>query len=375
MTPRIIRALVWKEALRYWHNRPSLVLAVLLVMVSLLVSVGKQSGLLGADDTQAICHVLYWNADDPFIAYLQAHLPAGRDVRIAPMSGYVNKDGIIAYPISDPRIATISIQIRPGDWVPGPEDDFDVASPPGESPAYKIVYWYPFGRAEALLPFRDWFNGCLRAYYGNAPAIVEASTTLRTPGGPVLPVNRVLISLTAIAVYLICFHLHILITGEERERRTLLAQMLTPMSVTDVLVAKVCFHVPAAMVLVSIILVSNAPIALSRPTFWVALASACIGYLSIGLIICSVTRSQSAAGLTALAYLMLVGITIYLGQTMVVFALLRAAMIDYHLMQLVNYSLGDKPPPWVPAQTAGLMVLAGGWALVAIKVFARQCRR
>ena len=372
MTVRIVRALVWKEALRYWHNRPSLVLAVLLVMVSLLVSAGADRGILGPGEQPAICHVLYWGEGDPFIDDLQAHRPPGRDVRIAPASSYVNDDGVIEYPGDDPRTACVSIQIRPGKWSPRTTDGFAPVAAPADTPLYKVWYWYPKGRAEALLPFKNWFNARLRAFHGNAPAIVEADTTMRSAAGPVLPLHRVLIGLVAAAVYLICFHLHVLVTSEERERRTLLAQMLTPLTVKDLLVAKVCFHVPVTLGLAAIILAANCPAALTRPTFWIAMVAGCIGYLSIGLVICSVTRSQSAAGLTALSYLMLVGVAIYLGATIPLFALLRTCLLDYHLIQLIHASLMDAPPWWAAWQTLGLVALTAAWAIVAVNLFARQ---
>lgn len=369
MTPRIIRALVRKEQLRYWHNRPSLVLAILLVLVSLLVATSQKGGLLGAVDRDSVCYITYWE-QDAFVRYLQEHTFPGHDVRFGHVSQYPDEKGMIRYPSNRlPQTGTVAIQIRPGD-APSGTDRFDgeAASPP----KYCIEYWYLDGHAEDVLPYRDWFNQRFRTFHGNQPLIAESEHILTVGVSKVLPIHRVMTALVCAAVYLLCFHLNIVITSEERERRTLLAQMLTPVSVLDYLTAKACFYVPATLLLAGIIVVTTFPVALSRPTFWITLASASIGYLSIGLIICSVTRSQSAAGLTALAYFVCVGVTIYLASTVPVFAVLRIAFIDYHLIQLMHYNMIEETPWWVPLRTCFLAGLAFLWAWLAVKIFARR---
>lgn len=372
MTPRIIRALVRKEQLRYWHNRPSLVLAILLVLVSLLVATSQNGELLGAANRDSVCHIIYWE-EDAFVQYLREHPLPGRDVPIGHVSDYTNEKGVIQYPTNRrPQTAIVSIQIRSGEAASAMNRLDDATAPAAPPPKYSIGYWYLDGHAEDILPYRDWFNQRLRAFHGNQPVIVETEDILTVGGGRVLPIHRVMTALVCAAVYLLCFHLNIVITSEERERRTLLAQMLTPVSVVDYLTAKACFYVPATLLLAGIIVVTTFPVALSRPTFWITLASASIGYLSIGLIICSVTRSQSAAGLTALAYFVCVGVTIYLASTVPVFAVLRIAFIDYHLIQLMHYNMIEETPWWVPLRTCFLAGLAFLWAWLAVKIFARR---
>lgn len=374
MKLRIIRALVGKEALRYWHNRPSLVLAALLVLVSVLVAVGHEDGPFGADNAPAVCYVLYWE-EDAFVRHLAAQHETGLDIRVLPVEELSDRNGMIQYPGDIRRRTILSIQIRPGHWEPVAGQHFAPVAPPPSPPKYKVWYWYSEGRAEALLPFRDWFNAQMRGFYGNQPVIAEADGVLQTELGPILPLHRILTALVTAAVYLVCFHLNILITSEERERRVLLAQMLTPVSVGDVLAAKVCFYVPATLMLAGVILAVNYPIALGRPAFWLTMIAACVAYLSIGLIISSLARTQSEAGLTALAYFMIVGITAYLGTTIHIFDLLRFFLVDYHLLQLIHYNLIPNPPRWMLPQLCVLIGLSGLWAFAAAKVFARRAGR
>ncbi len=373
MTPRIVAALVTKEALRYWHNRPALVLAMLLVLVSLLVSVGHTGGRLDRPqaDRPGVCYVLY-NHEDGFVRHLKSHRPPGLEVYIAPVSDYAGPDSTILYPSAGADTPTVSIQIRPGDWTPPQDSGFDPVTVLSTPSKYKIWYWYPPDRADALLPFREWFHAQLRAFHANEPTIVEAHSPFPSPAGAILPIHRVVTALVAAAVYLLCFHLNIVVTSEERERRTLLAQMLSPMTVVDVLVAKVCFYVPATLALAAIVLGTNFPDALTHPYFWIAMVSACVGYLSIGLIICSLTRSQSAAGLAALTYFVLIGVIVYLSSIMPVFSVLKGLLLDYYLMQSIHNHLVGTPPWWVPLQTAALVILATLWAFIAAAVFARR---
>ncbi len=371
MTLRIVRALLGKEAMRWWHNRPALVLAMLLVLVSILVSLGHERGRLGSPARSAVCYVLYWN-DDEFVGHLKGHLPRDLDVRVAPASEFLGPTGVISYSAQHPATPIVSIQIRPLRESLIDRSEFRPGAEPSSLPKYKIWYWYPENEAEALLPFRDWFHVQLREFFDNRPTIVEAASSFEDPAGRILPIHRVVAGLVAAAVYLLCFHLNIVITSEERERRTLTAQMLAPVSVGDLIVAKVCFYVPATLALAAVVLIINFPDALRRPLFWVAMIAACIGYLSIGLIICSVTRSQSSAGLMALAYFLTVGIVIYLGTLMPVFVVLQVGLLDFHLMQCLHGHFLTPPPAYLHWITAAVVVLSAIWAFIAVRVLMRR---
>lgn len=371
MSRRIVAALVWKEAQRYWHNRPSLVLGVLLVLVSILVSAGQEGGPLGRGAGDTVCYVLYWNEDD-FVRHLRTHLPPGRVVRVKPAHQMAQRNGVIMYPDNPRRTSVVSIQLRPGNARGLEEMGFEPVVRPGGPVRYHVWYWHPDGRAEDLQPYREWFNARMRAFFEHQPPIAEASSLLFTDIGQIKPIHRVLTALVTAAVYLLCFHLNILITSEERERKTLTAQMLTPVSVADVLAAKFVFYVPATALLAAAVLAMNYPAALSRPMFWATILIASVAYLSIGLTICSLTRGQSAAGLTALTYLMLFAITIFLANLIPVFHLLANAFVDFHLMQLVLYSVVDHPPWYARLHLAALLALSTIWAMTAVRVFLRR---
>ena len=366
MNSRVIAALATKEARRYWHNRPALVLAALLVLVASLIAMAR-----GLADETPMAYVLYWDADDPFLKHLKQNVPPELDVVFGYSLDFRNAQGIISYPYTSRSF--VSLQLRPGnlaltrtiwgpDWVP--EDR--------ANPRYGLLISHGPGKLATTVAFRAWVVREFGHFHSSVPFMLEKTVEFRTGGGPpvVEATERILTGLVLGAVYLICFHLHIILASEERERRTTLALALTPATVWDILAAKMLFYVPTALALVAVVLVLNAPGALFMPTVWLGIAAGCVGFVSVGLTLTSVTRTQSAAGLTALGYFMFVGISMYLATIIPVFSALTAVMVDYHLVQIVLRGVDGSTPRLT--NLVPLFMLSAAWSWVGVRLFVRQ---
>src|SRR5207244_12556838 len=100
----------------------------------------------------------------------------------------------------------------------------------------------------------------------------------------------------------------------ERDRGILLAQALSPASALEILAAKFLFYPVAGMALAALLAGLYDVAVLARPLFWLAILVASLGSLGIGLTIASLARTQRAASMGALCYMMAVALVLFICQ-------------------------------------------------------------
>jgi hypothetical protein len=396
----IIRPLVHKELLRHLSNRGSVVLALLMVAVVLVLSVFGGGGPfpgLNLLQPPSTCTIEF-PAEDAWVRYLRGHVPgdlAGRvafretparpaDTEAAPgletnalvvRIGPAQKGGREVQARrtgSDPK----AVAVFEG-WLTQESQRFFrsraaevLAAHGGELPPEPAAADELSGWEAAHRSFRTQVTERLRPL---GPEAVAAGTppelAVRESVGPSgIELRNVLASaLVLFALFFTCVYLLPSLTCEERERGVLLAQALSPASPWEIIAAKLVFYPLAGMLFGAMLAGLYRPDALLRPTFWLALTALAGGSLGVGLTIASLARTQRAASLGALCYMLVVSLVILVCQQHV--PALRFFFLEYHGPQMLNavltggsYSLGH---------LVGALALAGLWLGTAAFAFRR----
>jgi hypothetical protein len=351
----IIRTLLHKEVLRHAANRGGIVLVLLLVGASMLLSFfgpGEAAG--GLAPGVQLCFVDYW-APTPLVEHLRGRVPAElaghvrfRQVHHVP----TDAAGTLLYPQG-----TGAIQLRPG--------------PDGSQ---TVCFWHP-GDPAALAPFEVWFWE--EAYRfareqedasGALPQLQAEHAALR---GGLDPRSGVATALVVFGLFFVCVYLLPSLTCEERERGVLLAQALSPAAPREILAAKFLLYPVLGLGLAAVLAGTYRPAALARPFFWLALLAAVAGAMGVGLTIASLARTQRAASMGAMCYMLAVALVLFICQQNQI-PLLPYLALEYHGPRMLHAALTDSVARYHWLHLAAAGALAVGWAVLATFLFRRR---
>lgn len=358
----ILKTLLHKEVLRHLANRGGIALVLLLVVASLLLS------LTGGEESQAStsgfggvkrCYIDYWERD-AWVEHLMANTPPEleavirfRNVRRAPTSA----DGTILYAQN-----TGGIQVRPN---------------PAGQPRYLVWVWHPGADGSALAPYEAWFWRETQRFTldlspearrsASAPDSTVERSQLR---GGLDPRSGMATSLVMFGMFFVCVYLLPSLSCEERERGVLLAQALSPASPREILAAKFLFYPFLGMLLAAVLAGAYNPGVLLKPFFWLTLLVGVSGSMGVGLTIASLARTQRAASLGAMCYLLAVSLVLFIcAQNSIPF--LPYLALEYHCPRIIHAVLGDAVLWYHWWHLAGAAVLACAWAVAATVLFRR----
>ena len=399
----IIRTLVHKEALRHLANRGGIVLSVLLLVLALLLSASKRSAAMqsGLSLFRGVhhCYVDYWE-DGPWIDFLKSHVPESladhihfRDVTRELAS--LGESEIITYPNG-----TGAIQLRS-------------ASSPGQRP--KIWCWYPGEDRSVMAPFESWFWRTTRLYQRErlrqaglelppmdhddtwiwresqekfheelvalkAKMPADEAARINVPiydfersalhGQPVGTRTTLASALVLFALFFVCVYLLPSLTCEEREKGVLLAQALSPASPLEILAAKLLFYPTVAVIFAAVLGGLASPAVLSRPIFWPAIAVLALGSMGIGMTIACLAKTQRAASMTALCYMLVVSMVLLICQQNGISSLPQL-LIEYHGPRVLSAAISNSVESAHYLELLVAFVLALGWNAVATVTFRR----
>jgi hypothetical protein len=351
----ILKTLLHKELLRHLANRGGLVLMVLLVVFALLLSLfggGTGAGAAIASGVQR-CYIDH-AAAGPLVEHLRSHLPdeLKEQVKFRRLQDVpTNSEGVIVYAQS-----TGAIQIRP--------------SPDGND-GFLVWLWHPGEHGGALAPYEAWFWKEALAYYhaGHRPVPTIETRHTRLEGAMDTR-SGLASSLVLFGLFFVCVYLLPSLTCEERERGVLLAQVLSPASTTEILAAKFLFYPVAGMALGAVLAALYRPGVLLVPYFWLALAAAVAGSMGVGLVIASLARTQRAASMGAMCYLLSVALLLMICQQCHIPGIPYLAL-EYHAPRMIHAALTGPPQLSHWGHLAGSIVLAGVWASAAAYLFRR----
>jgi hypothetical protein len=397
----ILKALLYKEAMRHATNRGGLLLAGLLVTASLVMAAlnpaGEQTGpLIGG------IHHCYIDVDDdrdPLIQHLKRQVPAPLEMRILFRSipSKMKPDEKIVYPAG-----TGAIQIRKTHGEDG-------------KPGYVFWLWHPAGDRVGMAMYEQWFwRETYRFLHdwaatemrkaGGEPdkqfllpdlendlwekrlvteQLEREAANLRTSfpyvewredalTGSALDMRAALATaLVMFALFFTCVYLMPSLTCEERERGLLLAQALSPARVREILAAKFLFYPTFGILLATLLAGIHNPAVLTRVFFWLALISLSVGSLGIGMSIASLARTQRSASLAALCYMLVITITLLICQQNNI-AYVPYLAVEYHAPQMLHATLTNQTGANHWYNLLGCSILAVLWVMAAGFLFRRR---
>jgi hypothetical protein len=351
----ILKTLLHKELLRHLANRGGLVLMLLLVVFALLLSLfgGAQGAGGGIAAGVQRCYVDH-GFEGPLVEHLRNHVPEDlKDLVRFRRLGAVptNDSGVIVYPQN-----TGAIQLRPAE---------------GGGGDFTVWLWHPGEDGGALAPFEAWLWRETLAYY-HAAKLPVPSVTLRHNRleGSMDARSGLASSLVLFGLFFVCVYLLPSLTCEERERGVLLAQVLSPASTGEILAAKFLFYPAAGMALGAALAALYRPGVLLEPFFWLALAVTVAGSMGIGLVIASLARTQRAASMGAMCYLLSVALLLMICQQCGIPGL-PYLTLEYHAPRMIHAALLGAPQLGHWGHLAGAAVLAVVWTLAATRLFRR----
>ena len=420
----ILRALLGKEIRRHLANRGGLAFAALLLVAALLLSVFNPAGSASATpntgnpgmvaETGGLiggvhhCFIEY-GADSPLIAHLKANVPPAlrSSIRFRQYPpGSANQ--LITYPSG-----VGSIQIRTGRTDEGRDLlQFLIWHPkdhPGAMAGYEQWFWREVRRSlqdeaarrllqvgadpSRLLPLSISNDDlwAVRESFQGLSAQVEL-LRLESPGAqanspPLLPMieirreglggtpldfrSAIATALVVFALYFTCVYLLPTLNCEERERGVLLAQALSPASPFEILAAKFLFYPVIGISLASLLAGIYQPLILTRLFFWLALLSLAAGFLGIGMTVASLARTQRAAFLGSMCYLMSVALILLICQQNNIPGLPYLA-IEYHGPRVLHAAITGVIHLYHWFHLLGTMLLAITWVVTAALLFRRR---
>jgi hypothetical protein len=389
----IIKALLKKEFARHMANRGGVALALLLVASAVLLSVfaPQEAAAAGTQMVGGVHHCyIDFDKETPLVEHLRANVPP--ELKAAVIFREVNPQrlGVL---LPSPT-GTGSIQLAPG-------------GEPGK-PALDVYVWFPDGSPEALAPYEAWFWKELRRGLAaearktnpKVPAdpdltsanwqLMEAHAHLKAQAAaagatvPELKVNRVGLAgkvldlraaiatgMVLFSIYYACVYLLPTLNCEERERGVLLAQALSPASPGEILLAKFLFYPAFGLGLAATLAAIYKPDVLSSLFFWLALFAVGGGFLGIGMTIASWARTQRAAFLGGMCYLLSVSMVLLICATNGI-PYLPYLAVEYHGPRILHAALSGTVAWYHWFNLVGAVVLAGVWLFAAGWVFRRR---
>ena len=405
MRYRVVRALLVKEARRHAANRGGIALCLLLVVAALVVSVfdpGAGGARAGAGELGGVHRcVVQCVAPEAFTRDLESTLPPGLRDRIRfESAGGARVDGLVDFP---PGTAAIRIRLRPGD--------------PG---VLEIAIWHPPGNPGAMLPYEDWVWRAARralqaeaarrvAAKGGDPSRLTRPEIIDPPGNdlwavrdsvrqlsqeaerlapgaatPTLEVQRhglgakeldlrttVATGMVIFSLYFFCVYLLPAMTCEERERGSLLAQALSPASTWEILTAKFLFYPLLGAALATTVALITKPEAVSTLFFWLTLAAVGAGFLGIGMTVATLARTQRAALMASMCYLMTVALVLIVCQSLNV-PLVPYLAVEFHGPRAVHAAVSGDVQFHHWANLVGSGLLGVAWLGLAGVLFRRR---
>jgi hypothetical protein len=401
----ILKALLVKEWQRHLANRGGIALALLLVAAAALLSAFAPTEAAAGTGMVGGVHHCYIEFDrpTPLIQHLQANKPtdlAGQIVFRELGSGE-KLDGLLVY-----QPGTGAIQIR---------QIVAEKSPTGRE-TLSVYVWHPEGDPLALAPYEAWLWRELRRAFAqqirqqgvqlppdppfdaDATWLVEEAhrrfqdqvaqarpvSPADRPSVPDLAVNRkglggkvldfraaVATGLVVFALYFACVYLLPTLNCEERERGVLLAQALTPASPTEILAAKFLFYPTLGIALALILAAIYKTAVLSSLFFWLALVAVAAGFLGIGMTIAALARTQRAAFLGGMCYLLSVSMILLICSTNNIPYLSNLA-VEYHGPRILHAALSGEVHPRHWGHLLGAVLLGFAWLGGAGWLFRRR---
>lgn len=394
----ILKALLQKEFARHLANRGGIALAFLLVAAAVLLSVfaPQEAAAAGTGMVGGVhhCYVDY-DKSSPLVEHLKTNVPPELKAQVVFREVPPNKIGsLLASPTG-----TGTIQVG--------------YTGTADKPVLNVYVWHPKESPDALAPYEAWlwketrrslaaqvqevapkklppepkFDSDVpwqlveshehlkaQAAAAGAPANAVPALEVHRAGlaGPVLDFRAAIATgMVVFALYFACVYLLPTLNCEERERGVLLAQALTPASPAELLAAKFLFYPAFGLGLAATLAAIYKPEVLSSLFFWLSLLAVGGGFLGIGMTIAAWAKTQRAAFLGGMCYLLSVSMVLLICATNGIPFLSNLA-VEYHGPRILHAALSGTVQHYHWLHLLGALVLAAAWLFAAGWVFRRR---
>lgn len=388
----ILKALLQKEFARHLANRGGIALALLLVAAAVLLSVfaPQEAAAAGTGMVGGVHHCyIDFDRPTPLVKHLQANVPPELKAQVVFREVDPNRIGTILPAPTGTGSIQLTTRFEEG------------------KPTVEVYVWHPDGQPEAMAVYETWFWKELRRGMAaqarksnpNMPAdpdlaedwqLMESHAHLKAQAAtvgatvPELKVQRkglagkvldiraaIATGMVVFALYFACVYLLPTLNCEERERGVLLAQALTPASPAELLAAKFLFYPTFGLGLAATLSAIYKPDVLSSLFFWLALLAVGGGFLGIGMTIAAWAKTQRAAFLGGMCYLLSVSMVLLICATNGIPFLSNLA-VEYHGPRILHAALSGTVQHYHWLHLAGALVLAFAWLFAAGWVFRRR---
>ena len=185
-------------------------------------------------------------------------------------------------------------------------------------------------------------------------------------------IPKVVTALVIFAFYLLSLlNLYVTSTAEEREKKSLLALMLSPARPIEVIGAKVIFYSLSSLFVATGVVAFFDPTLLAQPLLWTTILAGSISYVSIGTVILCIVRRQSTINTVSMMYLLVTALVMAVSVFLLPFMVLRFMMIENYLFHQLEMIIGRKPNPAGLIYQPIMLGLTAGWFFLAVFVFSR----
>lgn len=369
-----LKALVEREVMRLVKNPSALMLVGLLVAFSLLLVLSRQD-----KKPKMSCWVVHpditeTTSDDArkFVDELISRSAASEGVRAVPISKVPLFRQTRVYPPSTCAIELLKL----------PDEREDKRG-------LVVAYRHPVGKAEALEPFLRWFWPVALNHYGKV-SVAERAPMISRPASAAAIVMEKLQSgsiselmnedlaaaiLLIIIQFVTCCQLIVSFTSQDRERGTLTALALSPITMLELLEAKVIFHLGLSAIGSAAVVAVLKPAALANGTLWATLFLTGLGLCCVGIVIASLSKSQSTASLLALCYMLIGSVIFYLATKFSAFASVKQLSFEHYSFGMVYLSL-QRPVPLLKAfDLVPMFIIVAVWLALATVLFKHRSWR
>ncbi len=362
--PKIVKILLRKEFLRLKKNPSAITLLVLLAAIALLVSLSWTDPEPG--DDEATCYVAYstsWE-NEGWIDYLTRYQDTYPNLEVVPRAKLADPQGQI---LLDSNECAIEI-------LPATGNRF--------SKQIEVVYHYPENRESMIAKPASWFWASWKQF-GTSRVDYEVSyqpfatksgtglaTTIRDSAANKLDLGLISTMLLLAVQFFTCCHLYVSFGSQDRERGTLGAIAMSPASTTEIIFSRAIFHQFLGLTVSAIILVIMNRAALLQHHVWLTLIAVGFGWLSVGTIITTITKSQSQASMLMFCYMLVGGILFFMASQFPIFAVLQNLTFENHAVNLLHTGLEKGYALFLPAAVFGILVLL--WASLALRLFQQR---